>query len=144
MKHFRVFGSKCFILNGRENLGKFDAKSNEGTFLEYSVNNRAYRVYNKQTKMVMESISVVIDDAIPEKVLKKVEKLQVLRRMMMAIIPLKVVVLNNNHWKRKLRLSHQEEKLGHPKCHQVRSLQWKPNLQYPVMMSLLRQRNHYQ
>ena len=29
VKYFRVFGSKCFILNGRENLGKFDAKSKE-------------------------------------------------------------------------------------------------------------------
>ena len=25
-KYFRVFGSKCYILNDRENLGKFDAK----------------------------------------------------------------------------------------------------------------------
>ena len=29
VKYFRVFGSKCFILNDRENLGKFDAKSKE-------------------------------------------------------------------------------------------------------------------
>ena len=29
VKYFRVFGSKCFILNDRENLGKFDAKSDE-------------------------------------------------------------------------------------------------------------------
>ena len=31
------------------------------------MNRRAYRVYNKHTKTVMESINVVIDDAIPEK-----------------------------------------------------------------------------
>ena len=30
VKYFRVFGSKCYILNDRENLGKFNAKSNEG------------------------------------------------------------------------------------------------------------------
>ena len=66
MKYFRVFGSKCFILNDRENLGKFDAKSDEGIFLGNSVNSRAYRVFNKRTKTVMESINVVIDDAIPE------------------------------------------------------------------------------
>ena len=29
VKYFRVFGSKCFILNDREYLGKFDAKSKE-------------------------------------------------------------------------------------------------------------------
>ena len=64
VKYFRIFGSKCYILNDRENLGKFDAKSDEGIFLGYSINNRAYRVYNKRTKTMMESINVVIDDTI--------------------------------------------------------------------------------
>ena len=44
-----------------------DAKSDEGIFLVYFVNSRAYKVYNKRTKMVMELINVVIDDTIPEK-----------------------------------------------------------------------------
>ena len=64
VKYFRVFGNKCYILNDRENLGKFDAKSDEGIFLGYSTSSRAYRVYNKRTKTVMESINVKIDDAI--------------------------------------------------------------------------------
>ena len=64
MKYFRLFGSKCYILNGRENLGKFDAKSDEGIFLGNSTTSRAYRVFNKRTKTVMESINVEIDDAI--------------------------------------------------------------------------------
>ena len=64
VKYFQVFGSKCYILNDRENLGKFDAKSDEGIFLRYSTTSRAYRVFNKRTKMVMESINVEIDDAI--------------------------------------------------------------------------------
>ena len=64
MKYFRLFGSKCYILNDRENLGKFDAKSDEGIFLGYSTSSWAYRVYNKRTKTVMESIIVKIDDAI--------------------------------------------------------------------------------
>ena len=59
-----MFGSKCYILNDRENLGKFDAKSDEGIFLGYSTTSRAYRVFNKRTKTVMESINVKIDDAI--------------------------------------------------------------------------------
>ena len=67
MKYFRVFGSKCYILNDRENLGKFDAKSDERIFLRYSRNNRAYIMYNKHNKMVMESINIVIDDTISEK-----------------------------------------------------------------------------
>ena len=66
MKYFQVFGSKCYILNDRENLGKFYAKSDEGIFLGYSINSQAYRVYNKCTKTVMELINVVIDDTISE------------------------------------------------------------------------------
>ena len=64
MKYFRVFGSKCYILNDRENLGKFDTKNDEGVFLGYSTSSQAYRVYKKRTKTVMESINVTIDDAI--------------------------------------------------------------------------------
>ena len=64
VKYFRVFRSKCYILNDLENLGKFDAKSDEGIFLGYSTSSWAYKVYNKRTKIVMESINVKIDDAI--------------------------------------------------------------------------------
>jgi hypothetical protein len=62
IKYFRIFGSKCYILRDRENLGKFDPKSDEGIFLGYSTNRRAYRVFNKRTETVMESINVIIDD----------------------------------------------------------------------------------
>ncbi|XP_062028686.1 uncharacterized protein LOC133744627 [Rosa rugosa] len=60
--HFHAFGSICYILRDREHLGKFDARSDEGVFLGYSLNSRAYRVYNKRTRVVMESINVSIDD----------------------------------------------------------------------------------
>ena len=59
-----MFGSNCYILNDRENLGKFDTKSDEGIFLGYSTTSRAYRVFIKRTKTVMESINVKIDDAL--------------------------------------------------------------------------------
>jgi hypothetical protein len=62
MKYFRTFGSKCYILRDRENLGNFDSKSDEGIFLGYSTNSRAYRVFNKKTETVMESINVVINN----------------------------------------------------------------------------------
>ena len=64
VKYFRVFRSKCYILNDWENLRKFDAKSDEGIFLGYSTTSRAYRVFNKRTKTVIESINVKIDDAL--------------------------------------------------------------------------------
>jgi len=61
VKHFRTFGSRCYILRDRENLGKFDPKSDEG-ILGYSTNSRDYRVFNKRIETVMESINVIIDD----------------------------------------------------------------------------------
>ena len=64
VKYFRVFGCTCCILNDWENLGKFNAKSDEGIFLGYFTTSQAYRVYNKRTKTVMESINVKIDDSI--------------------------------------------------------------------------------
>ena len=62
--YFRVFGSKCYILRDREQLGKFDTRSDECIFFGYSINSRAYRVYNLRTLTIMESINVVIDDAL--------------------------------------------------------------------------------
>ncbi|BBN67220.1 transposable element gene [Prunus dulcis] len=44
VKHLRTFGSKCYIYKDREYLGKFDARSDVGIFLGYSMNSRAYRV----------------------------------------------------------------------------------------------------
>ena len=40
-----------------------DPKSEEGIFLGYSVSSRAYRVYNTRTKVMMESVNVVVDDS---------------------------------------------------------------------------------
>jgi hypothetical protein len=62
VKYFRTFGSRCYILRDRENLEKFDPKSNEGIFLGYSTNSHAYRVFNKRTETVLESINIIIDD----------------------------------------------------------------------------------
>ena len=62
ISYFKIFGSKCYILKDREHLSKFDSKSDEGIFIGYSLNSRAYRVLNKNTGVIQESINVVIDD----------------------------------------------------------------------------------
>ncbi|KAK1568212.1 hypothetical protein Q3G72_021745 [Acer saccharum] len=62
VSYFHTFRSKCYILNDRDHLGKFDAKSDVGLFLGYAINSRAYRVFNLTTKTIMESINVKIDD----------------------------------------------------------------------------------
>ena len=62
VKYFRIFGSTCFILKDRENVGKFGSRSDERIFLEYSSTSKAYQVYHKRTKKVMETINIVIDE----------------------------------------------------------------------------------
>ena len=64
VKYFRIFGSDCYILRDRENLEKFDAKSDNGYFLGYSFTSRAYKVYNLRIKTVMKSSNVMINDEI--------------------------------------------------------------------------------
>ena len=44
-------------------MRKFDPRNDEGIFLGYSSTGKAYRVYNKRTKKVMETVNVVIDEA---------------------------------------------------------------------------------
>ena len=47
--HFRIFGCICFIHNnGKDNIRKFDARSDEAIFLRYSSHSKAYRVYNNK------------------------------------------------------------------------------------------------
>jgi len=58
-----VFGCNCFVLNnGKENLGKFDEKTDYGIFIGYSLNSPAYRVYNNRLMIVEESVHVVFDE----------------------------------------------------------------------------------
>src|SRR4051812_39401699 len=64
VSHLHVFGCKCFVLNnGKDNLGKFDAKADEGIFLGYSQSSKAYRVYNKRLLIVEESVHVSFDES---------------------------------------------------------------------------------
>ncbi|GKD93824.1 putative ribonuclease H-like domain-containing protein, partial [Tanacetum coccineum] len=46
------------ILNTIDHLGKFDGKSDEGFFVGYSINSKAFRVFNSRTKIVEENLHV--------------------------------------------------------------------------------------
>ena len=67
VKYFHIFGSQCHILEDREAHHKWYSKSDRGIFLRYSTNSRVYRVFNKRTKVVMESINVIVHDLIKER-----------------------------------------------------------------------------
>ena len=62
ISYLRVFGCKCFILNTKNNLEKFDSKADEGIFLGYFTSSKAYRVFNKRTLVVEESMHVVFNE----------------------------------------------------------------------------------
>ena len=61
VKYFRIFGSTCFILKDRENVGKFDSQSNEGIFLGYSSTSKIYRIYYKRTMKVVFFTLLLVD-----------------------------------------------------------------------------------
>ena len=61
---FHIFGCHFFILNnGKDSLGKFDAKSDEAIFLSYFTSSKAFKVFNKRILVVEESIHVAFDEA---------------------------------------------------------------------------------
>ncbi|GJW57137.1 retrovirus-related pol polyprotein from transposon TNT 1-94 [Tanacetum coccineum] len=67
LEYFKVFGSKCFILNTKDYLTKFDPKSTKGIFLEYSPNSKAYIILNKETIRIEESLNVKFNENPPPK-----------------------------------------------------------------------------
>nr|GEU98789.1 putative ribonuclease H-like domain-containing protein [Tanacetum cinerariifolium] len=54
----RPFGCLVTILNTLDHLGKFDGKADEGLLVGYSIDSKAFRVYNSRTKKVEENIHV--------------------------------------------------------------------------------------
>nr|GEU72636.1 hypothetical protein [Tanacetum cinerariifolium] len=55
VKNYR-FGCNVTILNTIDQLGKFDGKSDSGFLVGYSLNSKAFRVYNLETKRVEENL----------------------------------------------------------------------------------------
>jgi len=62
VRYFRVFGSKCYIKRD-EDLGKFEARIDEGIFLGYSTQSKAYWCFNKRLKKIVESANVKVDES---------------------------------------------------------------------------------
>ena len=61
ISYFKVFGCKCFVLNTKDNLSKFDAY--EAIFVGYSNTSKAYRVFNKSSLTIEESIHVKFEES---------------------------------------------------------------------------------
>jgi len=62
ISYFHIFGCYCYILNDKENLGKFDSKSDKGIFLGYATNFKGYRISNLKDQTMEISMHVIFDE----------------------------------------------------------------------------------
>jgi hypothetical protein len=62
LSYFHVFGSKCYIMVKKGRHSKFAPKTVEGFLLGYDSNTKAYRVFNKSSRLVEVSSDVVFDE----------------------------------------------------------------------------------
>ncbi|GKF30048.1 retrovirus-related pol polyprotein from transposon TNT 1-94 [Tanacetum coccineum] len=62
LSFFYVFGAICYPTNNNDDLGKLDAKANIGIFVGYAPAKKAFRIYNKRTRKIIETIHVTFDE----------------------------------------------------------------------------------
>ncbi|GKB35095.1 retrovirus-related pol polyprotein from transposon TNT 1-94 [Tanacetum coccineum] len=59
---FRVFGALCYLTNDSEDLGKLQPTADIGIFVGYAPSRKGYRIYNKRTRRIMETIHVQFNE----------------------------------------------------------------------------------
>ncbi|GJV30562.1 retrovirus-related pol polyprotein from transposon TNT 1-94 [Tanacetum coccineum] len=62
LSFFHVLGALCYPTNDSENLGKLQPKSNIGIFIGYAPTKKAFRIYNRRTRRIIERIHVDFDE----------------------------------------------------------------------------------
>ncbi|GJW77305.1 retrovirus-related pol polyprotein from transposon TNT 1-94 [Tanacetum coccineum] len=62
LSFFHVFGALCYLTNDSENLGKLQPKADIGIFIGYVPIKKAFRIYNRHTKRIIEIIHVDFDE----------------------------------------------------------------------------------
>nr|GEW52666.1 hypothetical protein [Tanacetum cinerariifolium] len=62
IKHLHIFCCICYITKDGENLDKMKEKGEQCILVGYSTQSKGYRVYNKRTRMIVESIHVRFDE----------------------------------------------------------------------------------
>ncbi|GKA71325.1 retrovirus-related pol polyprotein from transposon TNT 1-94 [Tanacetum coccineum] len=65
LSFMRPFGCPVTILNTTEHLGKFNGKVDEGFFVGYSLNSKAFRVFNSRTRIVEENLHIRFSESTP-------------------------------------------------------------------------------
>ncbi|GKC86108.1 retrovirus-related pol polyprotein from transposon TNT 1-94 [Tanacetum coccineum] len=62
LSSFHVFGLVCYPTNDHEDLGKFDAKADIRIFVGYAPAKKAFRIYNRRTRIISKTIHVMFDE----------------------------------------------------------------------------------
>ncbi|GJW96061.1 retrovirus-related pol polyprotein from transposon TNT 1-94 [Tanacetum coccineum] len=62
LSFFHVFGALCYPTNDSENLGKLQSKADIGIFIGYAPTKKAFRIYNRHTRRIIETILVEFDE----------------------------------------------------------------------------------
>ncbi|GJU35966.1 retrovirus-related pol polyprotein from transposon TNT 1-94 [Tanacetum coccineum] len=62
LSFFHVFGALCYLINDSENLGKLQPKADIGIFIGYAPTKKAFRIYNRRTRRIIETIHVDFDE----------------------------------------------------------------------------------
>ncbi|GKB80433.1 retrovirus-related pol polyprotein from transposon TNT 1-94, partial [Tanacetum coccineum] len=62
LSYLHVFGSLCYPTNDSEDLGKLRAKADIGIFVGYDPAKKAFQIYNRRTRQIMETIHVTFDE----------------------------------------------------------------------------------
>ncbi|GJT38418.1 retrovirus-related pol polyprotein from transposon TNT 1-94 [Tanacetum coccineum] len=62
LSFLHVFGSLCYPTNDSEDLGKLNAKADIGIFVGYAPAKKAFRIYNRRIRKIMENIHVTFDE----------------------------------------------------------------------------------
>ncbi|GJS90993.1 retrovirus-related pol polyprotein from transposon TNT 1-94 [Tanacetum coccineum] len=62
IKHLHIFGCICYITRDGENLDKMKEKGDPCVMVGYSTQSKGYRVYNKRTRLIAESIHIKFDE----------------------------------------------------------------------------------
>ncbi|GKA30397.1 retrovirus-related pol polyprotein from transposon TNT 1-94 [Tanacetum coccineum] len=62
LSFLHVFGALCYPTNDSENLGKLQPKADIGIFIGYAPTKKAFRIYNRRTRRIIETIHVDFDE----------------------------------------------------------------------------------
>jgi hypothetical protein len=60
--YFHVFGALCYPKNDRDDLGKLKAKADVGIFVGYCENSKGFRIWNRRTREIQETIHANFDE----------------------------------------------------------------------------------